>query len=606
MGVPSQKVELSFGTASWVDVTSYTGSISITRGTDRALTDFQPGSCSISFQNTDRTFDPTYQSSILWVGGTAGYSIVQPGAYLRVTSGTAVQYTGKIVDWNFTNDEKGLYALAGANALDVLADLGRAQFSSVGVVAADTTGNQIYAVASPYGTVDTANLDYGQTMIPPQSYAVGDGVLNYLQSVARSETGDFYAQANNTLAFQDRSFSQYVYNSGTKYYNYMTAPNADLVTFAQATAAGWSGGLMKSVSQMGTVVGTNTTTSPSGQYAFEGVWQSGITEYDLVYQSPTNTVPFAAGTYVASLYYWSGNTGPTLTVNLDYGLVQSASTVLSVPSKTWTRVQLPIVAPSPFYQIYVGLSGLVNVGMFVTNLQFEPGSTATPYWDGKYTFANSGIYRNAQPTWMGGIGQSASVRAVQTASTGVYSYVTFADVNSQGTAYGNGTALPIFDLVMSYNSEQLYNQVNITNNVGGTVTATNSASTALYGLRSYTVANLSSNNTRLQNIANDLDGQYSKPEYRAESITLALEALTSAQQAILLDPTKIDIRQLVRVCFQPSRLGSIIDKIYQVLKVDHDIQIETHHVTLMLGSLDNLPARADSTLFAVTNKAIAS
>ena len=326
----------------------------------------------------------------------------------------------------------------------------------------------------------------------------------------------------------------------------------------------------------------------------------------MVYQSPTNTVPFAAGTYVESFYYWSANTGPTFNVNLDYGLVQSASTVLSVPSKTWTRVQLPIVAPSPFYQIYVGLSGLVNVGMFFTNLQFEPGSTASPYWDGNYTFANSGIYRNAQPTWMGGIGQSASVRAVQTASTGVYSYVTFADVNSQGTAYGNGTALPIFDLVMSYNSEQLYNQVNITNNVGGTVTATNPASTALYGLRSYTVANLSSNNTRLQNIANDLDGQYSKPEYRAESITLALEALTPAQQAILLDPTKIDIRQLVRVCFQPSRLGPVIDKIYQVLKVDHDIQIETHHVTLMLGSLDNLPARADSTLFAVTNQAIAS
>jgi hypothetical protein len=222
-------------------------------------------------------------------------------------------------------------------------------------------------------------------------------------------------------------------------------------------------------------------------------------------------------------------------------------------------------------------------------------------------FQSSGVTRQVLPAWFSQIGQSVSSRATQTGSfNSLYSYVTFADVNSQGTAYGNGTALPIFDLVMSYSSDQLYNQVNLTNAYGGTVTATNTGSTALYGLRSYTVANLSTNSTRLQTIANDLDGQYSKPEYRAESIVIAVESLTAPQQAILLNAAYVDIHQLVRVCFQPSRLGPIIDKIYQVLRVDHDIQFETHRVTLMLGSLDNLPARADSTLFAVTNKAMAS
>lgn len=612
MSVPTQKVELTFGTASWVDVTSRTNFVRITRGVDRALTDFQPGSCDLNFQNTDRTFDPTYQSSILWVGGTAGYSIVQPGASVKVTAGGLVQYVGKISNWSFTNDEKGLYALADATAQDLLADLGRAQFSSNGTVAANTTGWQIYSVAQTYGTVDSTELDYGQTMLPPQPYQVGDNVLNYLQNVARSELGDFYAQSNNTVAFHDRSFSQYSFSGGTQYFNYVTAPNADLVSFAQATAVGWSGGATAIV-PMASALGSNISTSPTGIYAFQGVYQVPPIDpprYDNFYQSLdlAGSKSYSAGTYTASLYYWSTNTSPVFSVSMNgQGVSFGGSTALSVSSKTWTRLQVSAVATAAFDYFSIDVYGTLNVPQYVTGVQFEKGSSASIYFDGNSVFQSAGVTRQVQPTWFSNIGQSASTRAVQTASfNSLYSYATFADVNSQGTAYGNGTALPIFDLVMSYSSDQLYNQVNVTNAIGGTVSATNSASTALYGLRSYTVANLSTDNIRLQDIANDLDGQYSKPEYRAESITIALEALTTAQQAILLNAAYVGIHKLIRVCFQPSRMGQVIDKIYQVLRIDQDMQIETHHVTLMLGSLDNLPARADSTLFAVTNQAIAS
>jgi len=601
MAIPTQKVEISFGTAAYVDVTNTVGSVRVSRGIDRALTDFMPGSCDISFQNTDRTFDPTYQSSSLWVGGTAGYSMVQPGASVRVTSGGLVQFVGRVVDWSFTNDEKGINAQASFTAQDLLADLGRAQFSTNGTVAANTTGWQIYNVAQTYGTVDSTELDFGQTMLPPQTYAVGDNVLNYLQNVARSELGDFYAQTNNTLAFHDRSFSQYTFSGGTQYFNYVTAPNADLVTFAQATAAGWSGGATAIVSVTG---------SPTGSKAFQGVWQSGLSSYDNAYNSPDTLggKTYSAGTYTASLYYYSTNTSPLfgLTMNAVCA-TYTASTAYSVTANTWTRLQVSAVATAAFDSFSIDVNGGSNVVQYVTGVQFEKASTASIYFDGNTVFQSSGVTRQVEPIWFSQVGQSASTRTVQTGSfNSLYSYVTFADVISQGTAFGNGTALPIFDLTMSYSSDQLYNQVNVTTALGGTVTATNAGSTALYGLRSYTVANLSTNSTRLQTIANDLDGQYSKPEYRAESIVIAAESLTAPQQAILLNAAYVDIHNLVRVCFQPSRLGPIIDKIYQVLRVDHDIQFETHRVTLMLGSLDNLPARADSTLFAVTNQAIAS
>ena len=602
MAVPTQKVELTFGTASWIDVTTRTNSVHISRGVDRALTDFQPGTCDLNFQNTDRTFDPTYQSSILWVGGTAGYSIVQPGALVRVSAGSLVQFVGKISSWSFTNDEKGIYALTDASAQDFLADLGRAQFPANGTVAANTTGWQIYQVAQTYGTVDSTELDYGQTMLPPQPYSVGDNVLNYLQNVARSELGDVYAQSNNTLAFHDRSFSQYIFSGGTQYFNYVTAPNADLVTFAQATAAGWGGGATAIV---------NVANSPTGSKAFQGVWQSGLSSYDNLFTSieQSGSRSYSAGTYTASLYYYSHNPSPLLglTLLVDGAYKYTASTAYSVTADTWTRLQVSTVATAAFDSFSIDVNGSANVPQYVTGVQFEKASTASVYFDGNTVFQSSGVTRQVQPSWFSQVGQSASTRAVQTGSfNSLYSYVTFADVNSQGTAYGNGTALPIFDLVMSYNSEQLYNQINITNSIGGTVTAINTASTALYGPRSYTISSLATNNQRLQAIANDLDGQYSKPEYRAESVTIAVESLTTAQQAILLNAAYVDIHQLVRVIFQPSRMDGRIDKIYQVLKIEHDMQIETHRMTLMLGSLDNLPARADSTLFAVTNQAIAS
>jgi hypothetical protein len=438
-------------------------------------------------------------------------------------------------------------------------------------------------------------------MLPPQTYAVGDNVLNYLQNVARSELGDFYAQTNNTLAFHDRSFSQYTFSGGTQYFNYVTAPNADLVTFAQATAAGWSGGATAIVT---------VSNSPTGSKAFQGVWQAGLLSYDNAYNSPDTLggKSYSAGTYTASLYYYSANTSPLFGLDMfAVGATYTASTAYSVTANTWTRLQVSAVATAAFDSFTIDVNGSSNVVQYVTGVQFEKASTANVYFDGNSVFQSSGVTRQVLPAWFSQIGQSVSSRATQTGSfNSLYSYVTFADVNSQGTAYGNGTALPIFDLVMSYSSDQLYNQVNVTNAIGGTVTATNTGSTALYGLRSYTVANLSTNNTRLQTIANDLDGQYSKPEYRAESITIAVESLTAPQQAILLNAAYVDIHQLVRVCFQPSRMGQVIDKIYQVLRIDQDIEFETHRMTLMLGSLDNLPARADSTLFAVTNKAIAS
>jgi len=138
MAVPNYNIYISFGAGSSVDVTSYAGSISISRGGSRVFEDVQAGTINISFNNFDRTFDPFNTSSILW-DSTNGYTRVQPNAKVRVYANNSyIIYTGWVNNWSFTNDEKGLNPQASLSATDGLGILGQAKFNAALVTANNT------------------------------------------------------------------------------------------------------------------------------------------------------------------------------------------------------------------------------------------------------------------------------------------------------------------------------------------------------------------------------------------------------------------------------------------------------------------------------------
>jgi hypothetical protein len=86
------------------------------------------------------------------------------------------------------------------------------------------------------------------------------------------------------------------------------------------------------------------------------------------------------------------------------------------------------------------------------------------------------------------------------------------------------------------------------------------------------------------------------PEYRASAITVALEALTSGQQTSVLG---LELRDVIRVYFQPSATGTIVDKYYQILAINSNTDTERDHITFTVASLDNLPIRLDSTFLSI-------
>jgi len=252
--------------------------------------------------------------------------------------------------------------------------------------------------------------------------------------------------------------------------------------------------------------------------------------------------------------------------------------------------------------IYVSISapGTGTIYNYIANgWQVEQGTVISDYFDGNLNPYSSSASTQYEIAWSGQPYASYSGLLTSTASTvTAATYLTFADQNSQGTAYGNGTAIPFVDLGVVYASEQLYNQVQV---VGVNATATVSDSLFqgdnFYGVRTYSQTdNLTTSTSRPAEIASAFLSQFRLPEYRADKMTVALEALTSDQQTIVLG---VEIRDVIRVCFQPSATGAVVDKYYEVLGVSSNTDVERDHVTFSLASLDNIGFRLDSPILGV-------
>jgi hypothetical protein len=219
------------------------------------------------------------------------------------------------------------------------------------------------------------------------------------------------------------------------------------------------------------------------------------------------------------------------------------------------------------------------------------------YFDGTYNPYTSTATTDYEVAWSGDVyaSQSGLLTSVSSAITAP-TVPTFADANSQGTAYGNGTGIPFTNLEVVYASEQLYNKVQVVG-INATAVVEDTASQLLYGLRGYgQTDNLTTSTSKPASIASAFLGEFRMPEYRANQLTVALESLTTTQQTAVLG---IDIRDVVRVCFQPSAQGSVVDKYYQVLGISANVDVERDAVTLNLASLDNLSFRLDSPYLGV-------
>ena len=605
MPLPSYVVELQFGASSYVDVTQYVQSISISRGINRVLDDFSAGSLSITFVNNARVFDPLNTSSILYYSA-GGYTMVQPAGNIRVSSNGVRRFTGYVQDWQFDYNESGYDGQATVTALDFLYKVSNAVFAGGTQYEVEATSDRIKSVmaANGFGTATYAGIEGGHTLIGYDENTPGDNVLSYLQNVARSEPADLFSNVSANMEMKDRSFTDYVWNN-TNRYNFITYPaTATIIPSGQSitvgeNSSGWE------------LIGTQATATLSAYGGF--VWRGG-TVADLV--TPANSyVGFAHLDYNPTRY---ANTGLTYTFaglirgavgTFDIGLFAlspagqsqtvASTTVVSGSSTAWNAFSLTVTSSGTVggLRSVATIDGGTTFSIIGDGFIVEPASTSVNYFDGRWNpYAFSGSASTAyEVAWAGVPAESQSGLLTSVASAvsapAVYS---FAAGNAQSIFAG--TAIYFTDIQVVYGSEQLYNDVQVVG-INATAVAEDTTGQSLYGLRGYSQTdNLTTSTTKPAEIADAFLGEFRLPEYRAEQISFALEGLSTAHQNIVLG---IEIRDVVRVAFQPSATGANVDKYYQVLGISSNSDVERDAITWNLASLDNLPFRLDSTFLGV-------
>ena len=618
MAITDYKIELKFGASSWVTLGNG-NNIVITRGTNRVMDDYQAGTLQVTFTNNDRTYDPTNSSSSLWYGA-GGYTLVQPGAQVRVTVNSTIVFYGWVQDWDFTFDNAGFDANAVMSASDLMYYMSRINFTGSTEILGELTGDRIsdvlYANNLPTSKTAYRNL---RTVVGTDVHNAGDNVLSYLQNVARSEPGDLFASASSsaTMVFKDRTFTDYSWLSSyrqnlIKYPSANTIDSTDYIN-GNGLGNGWISRWLGSTAIYiygGTSNASEVRTGTNDQYL----------KYVEVSPTKYNLLSNTGGSYVFSAWFKgnalpAGLTGSLALLDASGNIINNgggsalAMSATAVSNAVWANMAGTVTANATAQvagmSITVTAAGTTSASSFVGNAwYFEDASTADGlYWDGSYTPLSSTTGVKRSYAWLGTPYQSSSVLAINTASSTPTpaTYLTFADANSQGTAYGNGTALPFVSLNLASSGLNLYNQTQIVG-IGATGTAVDTAGTALYGLKTYSQTdNLTTSLTRPGEIAQDVLGMWRLPEYRATEFVVALEGLTTAQQNLVLS---LELRDVIRLCFQPSAQGAIVDKYYQILSINTNADAERNHIAFQVASLANVPVRLDSTVVAVLDSCV--
>jgi len=147
----------------------------------------------------------------------------------------------------------------------------------------------------------------------------------------------------------------------------------------------------------------------------------------------------------------------------------------------------------------------------------------------------------------------------------------------------DGEGIPFSPAVVDYGSELLYNQV-IVSSPAGTATANSALSQSRYGILETSVDTLLSTEEQATALATFLLDRYEEPEYRFASISVVMTALTAAQRLKLY---ALEMGSVISVRFTPNSIGEPIERSGRVISINHDIDPQTHVMTLGVGSVQD-------------------
>jgi hypothetical protein len=145
----------------------------------------------------------------------------------------------------------------------------------------------------------------------------------------------------------------------------------------------------------------------------------------------------------------------------------------------------------------------------------------------------------------------------------------------------NGSGVPYTSATVSYGTELLFNQVEVSAPTA-TAEANNIESQTKYGITQTAVDTLLATLNAVQSLALFWVAKYGEPEYRFQDLSVSLDGLTGQN---LIDTLNVELGDIVQIEFTPNGIGSPIARYGQVNKIEHNITPGSHDVVFGFGSL---------------------
>jgi len=146
----------------------------------------------------------------------------------------------------------------------------------------------------------------------------------------------------------------------------------------------------------------------------------------------------------------------------------------------------------------------------------------------------------------------------------------------------DGTGITYAEINVVYGTELLFNRIEA--NVLGDVksVASDPVSENAYGISTLNLTDLLNESpTEVESMTDYLLSIYKEPEYRFDTLRIALHKLSKEEQDEVLG---IELSDIIYVKFTPSNLPPAIDEYSTVIKIDHEVGVAEHFITFSLGS----------------------
>lgn len=188
----------TLGGALFFDITDRVKAISVKRGKNQALDKIDAGFSSITFDNSDRFFDPLYPESEF-------FRFLIPRREVRVTSNGYPVFIGFIEDLDF-NYSPGNISTVKVDISDGFSTLANAELPETATII-EYSGARIEKVLdSPEvnWSPSLRQIDAGVTELTGITIPEGTEVLKYLQLISQSENGQLFIGREGNLIFRER------------------------------------------------------------------------------------------------------------------------------------------------------------------------------------------------------------------------------------------------------------------------------------------------------------------------------------------------------------------------------------------------------------------